>query len=899
MAKKKLKIEEPQIIENINSTAMDELMGERFSIYAKDVIQDRAIPDARDGLKPVQRRIIYAMYKTGNTIEKPTKKCAHIVGEVMGKYHPHGDSSIYEALVRMSQTWVERLPLIDFQGNNGSMDGDGAAAYRYTEARLAAVSQELIRDIDKDTVQMDLTFDDTDYEPSVLPARFPNLFVNGTTGIAVGLATSIPPHNLREIISAITYRISHPDCANEKLMEYVKGPDFPTGGKIYETQSLKDIYLTGKGRVEIASKTEITKDEDGTTQIIVTEIPYGVNKSELVGHIDRIRHDKTIAGIAEVRDETDKSGLRIAIDLKPDAKPDAILSYLMNKTELSSAFSANMVAIVEGRPVTMTLDKYCDTYINHQVEVITKRSEFDLRKDKERLEIVEGLIKANSIITEIIAIIRKSDDKSDCKENLCKEFGFTMAQAEAIVMMPLHKLSHTDLEALIEEKSEIEKDIEFLNGILSDREKLNALLIGDLKLIAKTYGNDRRTIIEENYPVYTKVDSRDLVSKEDVMVAVSRDGYVKRSSISSYKGSGGHNGVFPGLKSGDSLIYSGKASTTDFIVMFTNKGNYLYLPVHSLKDIKWLAEGIHINSSINIGPEEKIIKAFVVSDWRKDIYFALLTRNGQIKRMAVADLQVARFNRPITSMKLVSSDEVVDVCITSGNSNLLVLSIDGKGLFYNENEFDPSTSHSGGVKAGKFEGSPLAALLSFNPEEKGKVLLVTNYAHTRVFDITNIQLTGRLGKYTTIYQFFKKEPHDLICAEKLYKREAPITLTALCLDGSLFEVTFADTYLTPMDRYAKKTNDKLTKKNCLEYVFVEGDEVVSKETIAFEPPAKPVKEVPVISENSDELTDQSLAEYDETDASDTQLEGIQKESESEEKSTGKYEQISIFGDDFE
>jgi topoisomerase IV subunit A len=446
MAHKKKEI--APIKETIRTESLDELMGDRYAIYAKDVIQDRAIPDARDGLKPVQRRIIFDMWDTGNTIDKPTKKCAHIVGDVMGKYHPHGDSSIYEALVHMSQTWRIRLPLVDFQGNNGSMDGDGAAAYRYTEARLAKISGELVRDIDKNTVDMELTFDDVEYEPTVLPSRFPNLLVNGAEGIAVGIATEIPPHNLREVTSAVVYRIKHPDSQVEDLMKFVPGPDFPTGGIILAGPGIKDIYTTGRGRITIAGKAEIVDNPDGYKQIIISEIPYGVIKSSLVKSIDKIRHDKVINGIDEVRDETDKNGLRIAVDLKDDCKPEAVLAYLMSKTALTTNYTANMVAIVEGRPQTMNLLSFADCYIAHQLEVITRRSKFDLAKDKARLSIVDGLIKAITMLDQVVAVIKKSNDKADSKLNLEKAFGFTEDQSEAIVMMPLYKLSHTDVTVL-------------------------------------------------------------------------------------------------------------------------------------------------------------------------------------------------------------------------------------------------------------------------------------------------------------------------------------------------------------------------------------------------------------------------------------------------------------------
>ncbi|MBR5990505.1 MAG: hypothetical protein IK034_01550, partial [Bacilli bacterium] len=417
-------------------------MGAKFAIYAKDVIQDRAIPDARDGLKPVQRRIVYDMWNTGNTIDKPTKKCARIVGDVLGKYHPHGDSSVYEALVHMSQDWNVRYPLIDFQGNNGSMDGDSAAAYRYTEARLSAISNELVADIDKETVDMELTFDDTLFEPTVLPAQFPNLLANGSEGIAVGISTSIPPHNLRELTSAIVYRIKHPECIVDDLMKFVPGPDFPTGGIIFKSASLEDIYRKGRGKVIVSGKADIVSDGKGASQIIISEIPFHVNKSVLVKAIDKICHDKTIPGILEVRDESDKEGLRISIDLKNDCKPEAVLAYLMNKTQLKTSFSAQVVAIVDDKPKTLDLLSYCDCYIQHQLDVITRKSHFLLNKYTFRLQIVEGLIKAISILDKVVEVIKGSHDKADSKENIQREFGFTEPQAEAIVMMPLYKLSH-------------------------------------------------------------------------------------------------------------------------------------------------------------------------------------------------------------------------------------------------------------------------------------------------------------------------------------------------------------------------------------------------------------------------------------------------------------------------
>jgi len=874
MAKKKPIVEE--IPETINPATLDELMGDRFDIYAKDVIQDRAIPDARDGMKPVQRRIIYAMYKTGNTIDKPTKKCAHIVGEVMGNYHPHGDSSIYEALVRMSQTWRVRLPLVNFQGNNGSMDGDGPAAYRYTEARLAAVSQELVRDLDKDTVDMALTFDDNSFEPTVLTSRFPNMLVNGASGIAVGMATEIPPHNLREVIQAVIYRIQHPSCPIETLMRFVPGPDFPTGGILYRSQGLSDIYLTGRGRIEIASRTEIVTREDGGLQIIVTEIPYGVNKSALVYSIDKLRHDKTLPGIEEVRDETDKTGLRIAIDIKSGYKPEPILAYLNQKTALTSSYSANMVAIVDGRPQTLNLLSYCDTYIAHQVDVITRRSKFDLEKDLARLSIVEGLIKASSIIDEVIHIIRASKDKADSKVNLQNRFGFTPEQAEAIVMMPLYKLSHFDVSVIEQERDTLTKEIANLRHILSSAEALDDVIIADLRAIAKTYGDDRRTSIEDADDANKAFDARELVAKETVMVSVSRDGYVKRSSLASWKGSGGQNGALPGLKAGDTLIYNGQADSVDHMLMFTSKGNYLYVPVHLLKANKWLEEGMHVNYAISLDPEEKIIRGYAVHDFRSDLNMVLVSKKGQIKRSQLSVYPVTRFNRPIRAMKLLSDDEVVDAELTSGNSDIIVFSENGLAVRYNENGIALSSTSSSGVKAGNFHGAPIAGLVSINPEEKAKILMITNLGHTRVFSSTNIDVSERMARTTVIFRTFKSEPHRLIYVAKAGDKEAPITFISVLASGQNKEVTFGDLNLTPMERYAKK-DDKWPKKDNIATIFRADNDYIDSSIEAFAPPVVEAAEA-----------------VEEKASSEEPVEILKRE---DDQPAEKFEQISIFGDD--
>ena len=885
MAKKKE--EAPSIIEQIDISSLDELMGDRFDIYAKDVIQDRAIPDARDGLKPVQRRIIYAMYKTGNTIEKPTKKCAHIVGEVMGKYHPHGDSSIYEALVRMSQTWKIRIPLIDFQGNNGSMDGDGPAAYRYTEARLSALSKELVRDIDKDTVDMGLTFDDTDFEPTVLPCRFPNLLLNGTSGIAVGMATEIAPHNLKELIGAIIHRIEYPNCDIESLMKYIPGPDFPTGGIVYQSSGLRDIYLTGRGKIDVVSRTSIEENK-GVKQIIVTEIPYGIIKSDLVKAIDKLRFDKVLPGIDEVRDETDKTGIRIAIDLKKDANEQAILSYLMNKTNLKSSFSMNMVAIVNGRPKTLNLLTYCDTYIEHQVDVLQRRSRYILEKDTARLEIVEGLIKVSSIIDEVIAVIRNSNDKADAEHNLVVQLGFSEAQSVAISMMPLYKLSHTDLVTLENERDTLKTEIEYLNELLSNKDSLDRLLISDLRTIAKTYSDERRTEIKEVAFEAKSIDTRDLIAKEDVMVVVSRDGYVKRSSIASWKGSNGHNGAYPGLKDGDTLVYSGLASTTDHLVMFTTKGNYLYVPVHVLKANKWLDEGMHVNYAISLEPNDKIIKAFVIKSFRDDIYLVLASKKCMIKRIKVSSLPVSRYNRPIRAMKLLNSDEVVGVVQTSGNSNVLVLANNGLATLYNENLITVTGTSSSGVKAGSFKGGEVASLLAFEQNDSNKkVILLTDVGHLRIFSTSNIEESERLSKATTLFKTFKNDPNKLVFAYKVEDKDTIYTFKATLSNGDKLDFTVPDLYLTPMEKYAKSGDIPLPKKVTINYINLFDDAVIDKNTLAVAPAIEVTNEDEQSSENYESNEDNNIDQNDVKDIIPSD----------DEIGSETFEQISIFGDD--
>ena len=885
MAKKKEEVIE-EIIEKISIEPLEDVMGDRYATYAKYVIQDRAIPDVRDGLKPVQRRIIFSMYKSGNTFNKPTKKCAHTVGAVMGTFHPHGDTSIYEALARMSQDWKVRYPLIDFQGNNGSIDGDSPAAYRYTESRLSELSNELIRDIEKKTVDMQLNFDDTEYEPIVLPSRFPNLLVNGTEGIAVALATEIPPHNLREVIDATIYRIGHKTATTEDLMEFIKGPDFPGGGVIYESEGLKNIYLTGRGKIEIGSKAEIVQNKDNQ-QIIITEIPYKVVKKDLVYEIDKIIHAKSVSGLIEVRDESDYKGIRIAIDCKKDAKVDLLLKYLKAKTPLVTPYSANMVAIVNGRPRTLTLLDYIDSYIEHQVDVVTRQSKFDLEKFSARLHIVEGLIKASLCINEVVEIIKKSKDKADSKVNLMKHFGFSNEQAEAIVTMPLYKLSHTDEVTLENERKQLVKDIENLTEILNDPAKLNRVLIKDLKQISAKYGDDRRTQIEQKEDD-KPIDKRQLIAEEETIVVVTRDGYAKRCSIKSYKGSG--DDADPGLKDGDAVVAVGQALTTDYLVCFTNLGNYACIPVHKLTENRFKDEGIHLNTFVSFAPGEKIIKAIALHQLRNDVYLAFLTRFGQIKRMPVSGIETFKRSRPARCMKLLNGDEVVGIQVLTGNSNLLVLTSNGMGSLFNENDLTILGPKAGGVKSISGLGkNQAAALIAAHEDEKAKVILVTDKGHERVIDINRITRTQRLGKPQEICPSFKSDIHKIVAAVKVDKDLDLMKLNLYLSDNSIFKLSVDDFRLTEA-KYAK-ANCGLPARTTVKCVFDTNIDRIDKNTISFPIIEKVKPEVTV--EASNEPVESLLEE--ENSAEEVVETPVQEVPKAKEKKDDKsFEQISIF-----
>ena len=709
------------VLKKIQDYALEEIMGLRFGAYAKEIIQDRAIPDVRDGLKPVQRRILYAMYKAVNTYDKPHIKCAATVGDVLGKFHPHGDSSVYDAMVRMSQWWKQNEILVDIHGNNGSMDGDGAAAYRYTEARLSKISNELLCDLDKDTVEWAPNFDDRFLEPTVLPAKFPNLLVNGANGISAGYATNIPPHNLGEIIDATIKRIDSPNCHFDSILEIVKGPDFPTGGIVEGKKGIIDAFKTGKGKVIVKSKVEFAKTK-GKEQIIITEIPFDVNKAVLTNKIDAIRIDKKIDGMAEVRDESDREGLRIVIDLKSGANKDLILNYLYKNTDLQISYSYNMVSIVNRRPMTLGIVEIIDAYIKHETEVIRRRTDFELKNALLRYEILEGLVKVMSILDEVIKLIRASKNKIDAKNNLIKEFDFTERQAEAIVTLQLYKLTNTDVTLVLEEKDALEKRIDLLKRILESEEALKHVVKNELKKVKSDYATPRKTkIVDEITEI--KIDMESMIQKEKTIVVVTNEGYVKRVSPKSYQTADGETTMKPG----DYVKGLYETTTLDTLLLFTNLGNYLYIPVHKIYEAKWKELGKHISNLIPLSPNEQIISSTLLE---KDQELVLFTKNGTTKKVNMNDLVVSRYSKPMTIIKLKEEDELISADIVK--EDIMIITHNGYYLRYKSSEIPSMGPKASGVKGINLKEDYVINGLSFDIDNEYLNIYTNNYTAKRV-----------------------------------------------------------------------------------------------------------------------------------------------------------------------
>lgn len=763
----------PDVLKRIQDYALEEIMGDRFGKYAKEIIQDRAIPDVRDGLKPVQRRILYAMYKANNTHEKGHIKCAATVGDVLGKYHPHGDSSVYDAMVRMSQWWKQNHILVDIHGNNGSMDGDSAAAYRYTEARLSKISSELLKDLEKGTVAWSPNFDDRFLEPVVLPAKFPHLLVNGASGISAGYATNIPPHNLGEIIDATIKRIESPNCRLESILEIVKGPDFPTGGIVEGKEGIIDALKTGRGKVIVRSTVEFKKT-GGKEQIIINEIPFEVNKATLVNKMDSIRIDKRIDGISEVRDESDREGLRIAVDLKSGANKEIILNYLLKNTELQVSYNYNMVAIVNRRPMTLGIIELLDAYIAHQKDVIVKRSEFDLAAYKKEFHIVEGLIKALSILDDVIKTIRASKNKIDAEENLVKAYAFTMEQAKAIVILQLYKLTNTDVVELEGKLDQLKQYIGALESILGDQEKLKDVMKYELRKIKKEYSNPRKTEIKDEI-TEIKIDTKDLIMKEKVVVVITNDGYLKKVSIKSFAS----NEEETALKAGDYVLNKYETTTLDNLVLFTSLGNYIFLPVHLIPDMKWKELGKHISNIVTLKDGERIINSILLNNKLNNLI--IFTKKGFVKKVDPQLFSETRSKKAMTLIKLKEEDEVIDVKLEK--EKVVIVSKNGFHLVFNSDLIPSTGLKSGGVKgiALKEDEAVSGAVIDSDTEYLN---IFTNNKTAKRVKIADLTELSRAKKGTRTIKNVKTVTYSILKSLTSDSKD----LFGLKLDGEIKEI---------------------------------------------------------------------------------------------------------------
>jgi topoisomerase IV subunit A len=766
---KKQNKEKQEFVQKIDPTPMSVVMAEDFNRYAKAVLTDRAVPDVRDGLKPVQRRIIFGMYNQGNTYDKPTRKSATTVGYVMGHFHPHGDASIYDALVRLSQDWKMEVPLVTMQGNNGSIDDDPAAASRYTEAKLAKISSLMVQDLDKNTVDMQLNFADEEYEPTILPAYFPNLLVNGANGIAVGAVTNIPTHNLGEVIDATIYAISHKDCTVADLRKFILGPDFPTGGYIDQKANLDKVYETGSGSFYINANAKIDNELNA---IVIDSIPYGTIKKSFVAELDKTRINNNIANIDEILDESTED-VRIVIYVKKGQDPNAILSYYRKKNLLKSTYSANMLAISKGHPKTMNLYEIIQAYIDHQVDVVTRRSQYNLDKANKRLNVVNGLIRCVDIIDELIKVIKASKGKAESKTNIMNKFGFDEDQAEAIVMLNLYKINNLDYQEFLDEKKELEAIIKENKRLLEDKSYLEKNIIKTLQKIKDEFATPRRTQIIDKLEDEQDVDVTKLIAKEDVMVVLTKDGYIKRTNMRSYQATLVNDITkdIPKLKQGDGIILNLKCSTHDGIIAFFESGNYIYIPVYQIQECKWKEEGKHLNYFVkNLNSQDRVVSAYAINTFDLDTYFVLLTKNGKIKRTLLKEFEQKKVtSRAIKAMGLTGDDTLVKVSLSSKNSDVIIIQNNGFVSRYNENYIPVVGIKAGGVKAvdNLKDDVYCTSMVLLNQDELTKLVSVCDKACVKVISSNNIIPGERLTRKTQMFKVFNNNKMNIIECESI------------------------------------------------------------------------------------------------------------------------------------
>lgn len=753
---------------------LEDVIGDRFGRYSKYIIQDRALPDVRDGLKPVQRRILYAMHEDKNTYDKNFRKAAKTVGTVIGNYHPHGDSSVYDAMVRLSQDWKMRNELIEMHGNNGSVDGDPAAAMRYTEARLAKITTELLRDIDKNAVDLVQNFDDTHYEPTVFPAKIPNLLMNGSTGISAGYATNIPPHNLSEVIDAVMLKIDKPDVSLDELMTKIKGPDFPTGGIVQGLDGIRQAFETGKGRVVLRGKAIIDKLRGNREQIIITEIPFDVNKANLVRKMDELNADRKVEGIAEVRDETDRTGLRIVVELKREADSQGVLNYLYKNTDLQVLYHYNMVAIEDRTPKLLSLIQILDAYINHQIDVVTRQTTFDLQKAKDREHIVEGLIKAISVLDELIQIIRHSKNKADAKANIIAKYDFSDEQAEAILALQLYRLTNTDITQLTGEKQALQEQITHYEAILANPDTLLQTIKQDLRQIKKEYASERLSVIEHEIEEI-KINIEVTVPQETCIVSVTQEGYIKRTSLRSYSASNKDDLM---MKSTDNLVRLIELDTTDHVLLFTNFGKFVSIPVHELTEIRWKDMGNHLSNITTFEPNERIIDCIPIREYANELNLVFVTKEGMIKKTELNVYQSPRYSRSLIALNLRENDELVSVFITNGQADLFIATHFGYGLWFNESEVSVVGQRALGVIGIQLkENDYVVNGLAIDEATQPNLIIATQRGACKRMKLTELERTTRARRGVVMLRELKSKPHRIIGFFALRKEEKLIFKT--------------------------------------------------------------------------------------------------------------------------
>ena len=736
---------------------IEEEVKQAYIDYSMSVIVQRALPDVRDGLKPVHRRILYAMDELHLVNSGPTRKCAKIVGDVLGKYHPHGDASVYDALVRLGQDFAQRYTVITPQGNFGTIAGDPAAAYRYTEAKMAKLAEEMVKDIDKETVDMITNFDETVKEPTVLPAKFPFLLCNGTTGIAVGMATNMPPHNLREVAKAISAYIDNPDITVDELCDHIKGPDFPTGGIVYGTSGFKQAYRTGRGRVVIRAKYEVEEDKHtGKLSLVFTEVPYGVNTTNIIKKIKELWRDKVLDGITDANDESsDRTGMRLVIGLKRNAQPKVVLNQLYAKTDLQSSFGIINLALVDGRPQILTLKELIQNFVKHRDIVVTRRTQFELKKAKERAHILEALIVAVDNIDEVVAIIRASSDVADAKASLCKRFGFDDVQAQAIVDMQLKRLTHLQIDELKREMEEIMALIHHLEDLLAHHEKILEVVKNETNDIAANYGDDRRTeiVLDE----LEKFNIEDLIEKENMVVLISNKGFIKRVPVSAFKSQsrGGKGSLSSRLKNEDFVEHLFIASTHDYIFFVTNKGRAFWLKVHEISEMVGKgSRGDLIRTIFNFDQDEKIKTVINLQDFNDQTFILFGTKKGIVKRVATSAFRNAK-TKGIRAIEFKEDDTLVSAILTHGNDDLLVVSKSGIALRYNETTIRAMGRGAMGVIGMRVQdGDEVAGIMQ--AEEGKMMLLITTRGYGKRVDYQLFKPHGRSTKGQIAYGINEK-----------------------------------------------------------------------------------------------------------------------------------------------